>query len=482
VLEDIINERRKKLEEYKKAGLEPYPAKVKRDFLIAEFLEGFSDLVKSGKQVYVVGRFSAWRDQGKIIFSDIKDKSGKTQIIFNQKEIANFDLIQKTFEAGDFAEISGIAFETQRGEKSLLAKTARIIAKELRPLPSDWYGLTDTEKRLRQRYLDLLINENTKDVFVKKAKFWKTMRNYLEKADFLEVETPVLEAIPGGAEAEPFMTHHNALNQDFYLRISPELSLKRLIIGGFEKIFEIGRIFRNEGIDAEHLQDYTQMEMYWAYQDYEGLMKFLEKMLKKVIKETVGELQTNCNGEKINWGGKWPKSDYYKLFKEASGINLKKTSEDELLKKAIELKVESAEKKLGRGRLIDLIYKKTVRPKLIQPAFLVNPPAEVEPLAKRWRKDETRVERFQIVACGTELGKGFSELNDPIDQRTRFEEQKRLRVAGDKEAQMFDEDYLEAMEHGMPPTAGFGISERFFAILMNKSVRECVFFPLMRKK
>ena len=280
MLEDIINERRKKLEEYKKAGLEPYPAKVKRDFLIAEFLEGFSDLVKSGKQVYVVGRFSAWRDQGKIIFSDIKDKSGKTQIIFNQKEIANFDLIQKTFEAGDFAEISGIAFETQRGEKSLLAKTARIIAKELRPLPSDWYGLTDTEKRLRQRYLDLLINENTKDVFVKKAKFWKTMRNYLEKADFLEVETPVLEAIPGGAEAEPFMTHHNALNQDFYLRISPELSLKRLIIGGFEKIFEIGRIFRNEGIDAEHLQDYTQMEMYWAYQDYEGLMKFLEKILK----------------------------------------------------------------------------------------------------------------------------------------------------------------------------------------------------------
>ncbi len=482
MLDDIIAERRRKLEEYKKAGFDPYPAKINRDFLIAEFLEKFGDLVKTEKLVYVVGRFFAWRDQGKIIFADIRDGSGEAQVIFNQKEIANFDLIQKTFDVGDFVEISGVALETQRGEKSLLAKTARIIAKGLRPLPSEWYGLEDTEKRLRQRYLDLLINENAKDVFIKKSRFWKTMRNYLEKADFLEVETPVLEAVPGGAEAEPFVTHHNALNQDFYLRISPELSLKRLRVGGFEKIFEIGRIFRNEGIDAEHLQDYTQMEMYWAYQDYEGMMKFLEKMLKKVIKETVGEWQTNYNGEKINWGGKWPKLDYYKLFKEANGINLKKASDDELLQKAIELKIENAGHKLGRGRLIDLIYKKTVRPKLIQPAFLINPPCELSSLAKRWRKDRTRSERFQIVACGTELGNGFSELNDPIDQRARFMEQMKLREAGDKEAQMFDEDYVEAMEYGMPPTAGFGISERFFAILLDKPVRECVFFPLMRKK
>lgn len=482
MLDDIIAERRRKLENYQQAGFDPYPAKIGRDLLAAEFLEKFSDLAKSGEEVFVVGRFFAWRDQGKIIFADLKDESGKLQVIFNQKEIANFDLIQKTFEAGDFAEIGGVALETQRGEKSLLAKTARIIAKGLRPLPSEWYGLEDTEKRLRQRYLDLLINENTKDLFVKKSRFWKTVRNYLEKAGFLEVETPVLEFVPGGAEAEPFITHHNALNQDFYLRISPELNLKRLMVGGFEKIFEIGRIFRNEGIDTEHLQDYTQMEMYWAYQDYEGLMKFLEKMMKKVIKETIGGLQTDYNDEKIDWSKKWPKRDYYKLFKEATGINLKKASDDNLLRKAIELKIENAGHKLGRGRLIDLIYKKTVRPKLIQPAFLVNPPYEVGPLAKRWRKDETRVERFQIVACGTELGNGFSELNDPIDQRKRFEEQAKLREAGDKEAQMYDEDYIEAMEYGMPPTAGFGVSERFFAILMNKPVRECVFFPLMREK
>lgn len=481
MLEDIIAERRKKLEEYKKDGYDPYPAKVKRDFTIAEFLNNFDNLEKEKKSVCIVGRIFAWRDQGKIIFADVKDESGKTQIIFNEKEFAHFDVVQKNFDIGDFTEVCGTAWQTQRGEKSLLVKTARMIAKGLRPIPSEWYGIEDQEKKFRQRYLDLLINENVRDLFVKKAKFWGAMRKYLEKSDFLEVETPVLEPIPGGAEAEPFRTHHNALDEDFYLRISPELNLKKLIVGGFEKIFEIGRIFRNEGIDAEHLQDYTQMEMYWAYQDYDGLMKFLEKMLKKVILTTVGGYTTDYQGQKIEWNGKWPKLDYYKLFKKENGIDLKKASDEVLFKKASELNLENATQKLSRGRLIDLIYKKTVRPKLIQPAFLVNPPIEVEPLAKRWRKDDLRVERFQIVACGTELGKGFSELNDPLDQRTRFEEQMKLRESGDKEAQMFDENYVEAMEYGMPPTAGFGISERFFAILMNKPVRETVFFPLMRR-
>src|SRR3989344_3962616 len=486
--EQIISERMRKLEELRKQGVNPYPPKFEVKDTTSDLQRKFSKIRKEEKtksNAVIAGRLMTLRDLGKIVFAVLNDGCGKIQIILQEKETPEKirEFFKKFIDTGDFIGVEGVIIKTKTGELSVLVKNLTLLTKSILPLPEKWYGLKDNEERLRKRYLDILMNQEVKEMFIRKSKFWNTIRSFLIDKGFIEVETPVLENEAGGATATPFKTHLDALDLDVYLRISMgELWQKKLMVAGFPKTFEIGRQFRNEGIDAEHLQDYTQMEMYWAYQDYEGLMKFLEKMLKKVIKETVGELQTNCNGEKINWGGKWPKSDYYKLFKEASGINLKKTSEDELLKKAIELKVESAEKKLGRGRLIDLIYKKTVRPKLIQPAFLVNPPAEVEPLAKRWRKDETRVERFQIVACGTELGKGFSELNDPIDQRTRFEEQKRLRVAGDKEAQMFDEDYLEAMEHGMPPTAGFGISERFFAILMNKSVRECVFFPLMRKK
>jgi lysyl-tRNA synthetase class 2 len=308
------------------------------------------------------------------------------------------------------------------------------------------------------------------------------MRRHLEDNNFLEVETPVLEAVPGGAEAEPFVTHHNALDQDFYLRISLELNLKRLMVGGFEKIFEIGRIFRNEGIDGEHLQDYTQMEMYWAYEDYQGLMRFLETMIKKVIKTTFGTLTTTREGKKLLWGKPWPRLEYGDLFYKANKIDVASASLKDLLIKADKLGIEQATSSVGRGRLIDLIYKKTVRPNLQQPSFLINPPAVIEPLAKRMPEDQNRVERFQIMAGGTELGKGFSELNDPIDQRERFMEQMKLREAGDKEAQVLDEDYVEAMEYGMPPAAGFGCSERLFAVLVDRPVRETVFFPLVRSK
>lgn len=292
---------------------------------------------------------------------------------------------------------------------------------------------------------------------------------------------PVLENIPGGADAEPFKTHHNALDADFYLRISLELPLKKLLVGGFEKVFEIGRIFRNEGIDKEHLQDYTQLEFYWAYHDYNDLMDLVEKMYKAVIKNVFGELATVHEGKKINWGKKWPKIDFVEVFKKENKINPLTANRDELFKKAASLGLE-LEKNLGKGRLIDLIFKKTVRPKLVQPCFLLDPPVEVEPLAKRSRKDPRRVERLQIMAGGTELGKGFSELNDSRDQRMRLEEQMRLREAGDKEAQRLDEEFLVALEYGMPPAAGFGVSERLLAVLMDKPVRETVIFPLMRPK
>ncbi|MEX1014684.1 MAG: lysine--tRNA ligase [Candidatus Paceibacterota bacterium] len=478
-LEDIKKDRIKKLETYKKES-NPYPARVEKNISIEEILNNFSDLEKSQEKQSIVGRVMAFRDMGKIIFSDLSDETGKIQAVIKEGDVENFELIQETVDIGDFLEIKGPVFETKRGEKSLLASSVLIATKSIRPIPKSFYGIEDTETKLRKRYLDLLLNKDIKDLFVKKNKFWKTVRNYLEENEFLEVETPVLEAIPGGAEAEPFVTHHNALDKDFYLRISLELPLKKILVGGFEKVFEIGRIFRNEGMSKEHLQDYTQMECYRAYWDYNDMMKFTEEMYKNIIKNIFGKLETTYGENTIDWSGEWEKVEYFKAFEKETGIDLNETSIDELKEKAKELGI-NLENNLGKGRLIDLIYKKTVRPKLIKPSFLIDPPIEVEPLAKRHEDNPNKVERFQIVAAGTELGKGFSELNDPQDQRERFEQQMKLREQGDDEAQMLSEDFLEALEYGMPPAAGFGMSERLFAVLMNRPVRETVIFPLMRE-
>jgi len=299
----------------------------------------------------------------------------------------------------------------------------------------------------------------------------------------MEVQMPVLESVPGGAEAEPFITHHNTLSRDFYLRISLELPLKKMLVAGYEKVFEIGRIFRNEGISSEHLQDYTQIEFYWAYANFEQLMDFTREMCQYVIKETFGALKSKYQGKEINWGGEWPKLDYFELFKKYTGIDLNKTTEKKLRDYADKNKIDY-EKFAGKGRLIDLIFKKTIRTKpeiSMQPSFLINQPIEIEPLAKKVPGKDNVVQRMQIMACGTELGKGFGELNDPIDQRARFEAQMKLREAGDSEAQILDEDYLTAMEYGMPPNAGFGASERLFSILADKPVRETVIFPPMKE-
>lgn len=480
MLDEILEERRKKLEKYKKTA-DPYPAETHRDMPLSDLIQRFDELTASGGTLAIVGRVSAWRDQGKIIFLDIKDENGKFQVVLNETECADFVRAQETTDIGDFVEASGTLFKTKRGEQSLLAKNFRIIAKNLRPLPSEWYGIEDIELKLRKRYLDLALNPEVRDMFVKKDIFWSTIREFLKREQFHEVETSVLEAVPGGAEAEPFVTHHNALDQDFYLRISLELPLKRLLVGGFEKVFEIGRIFRNEGIDREHLQDYTQMECYWAYANYDDMMRLTREMYQTAIKNMFGTQTTHRGDMDINWGGEWPKVDYYEAMQREAGIDLTSATVDDLKKKAVELGIK-LEPNLGRGRLIDLVYKKTVRPTLLQPCFLVNPPADIEPLAKRLPNDKHRVARFQIIAAGTELGKGFSELNDPMDQRERFEEQMKLREAGDAEAQMIDEDFVEALEYGMPPAAGFGMSERLFAVLMDKPVRETVIFPLMRRE
>ena len=474
MLDDLINERLKKLANFQKAGHSPYAAESKRTHFAQDIRLGQNN-------VFVSGRMMGLRVQGGVFFIDVFDATGKIQAVIKKENISDFDLFKNNLDIGDFVEVSGDIFETKKGEISVDAKSLRLLAKGLRPLPDQWSGLEDTEIRLRKRYLDLLFHPEVRDIFQKKPIFWDACRAYLRENGFLEVETSVLESIPGGADAEPFITHHNALNMDFYLRISLELPLKKILVGNFEKIFEIGRVFRNEGIDKEHLQDYNQCEFYWAYQDYQGMMKFVEEMYKDIIEKTAGSLTTSYNEDSINWGRKWEVLDYYHLFEKYADLNLEKSDKDDLYQKAADLNLKP-EKNLGRGRLIDLLYKKLVRPNIIQPSFLINPPVDIEPLAKRLNDDKNRVARFQVVACGTELGKGFSENNDPIDQRKRFEEQMKLREEGDREAQRLDEDFLEAMEYGMPPSAGFGFSERLFAVLMNRPVRETVIFPLMKQK
>jgi lysyl-tRNA synthetase class 2 len=348
------------------------------------------------------------------------------------------------------------------------------------PLPSEHFGIHDEEVKLRKRYLDILLDQETKALFIKKARFWNSMRTFLQDKGFLHIDMPILENTTGGAEARPFITHHNALNKEFFLRISLELPLKKMLVAGYEKVFEIGRIFRNEGVSTEHLQDYTQMEFYWAYASFQDMMDLVRQMYQNIILDTFGTLKITARGQTVDWSGEWEKISYIKIFQEHTGIDLN-TAELNDLKTYADTHHIKYEEFAGKGRLIDLIFKE-IREKIPseKPVFLIDQPVELEPLAKRDPKNPKLVQRMQIIAYGTELGKGFGELNDPIDQRLRFEEQAKLRTAGDEEAQMLDESYVEAMEYGMPPCAGFGLSERLFAILADRSIREIVVFPPMK--
>lgn len=480
--EDIRKTKLEKLEKIKKAGMEPYPEKSRKDLGNGEALEKFEKL--SGKEITLAGRAKSFRPMGNIAFAHIEDGSGKIQVFLNKKNISpeKFELFVEAVEIGDFIQTTGKLFTTKAGEKTLEASDWTMLAKNIRPIPTEYFGLKDTEELLRKRYLDLMMNPETRELFRKKRLFWHTIRHHLVENGFLEVQTPVLEHIPGGADAEPFMTHHNALDQDFFLRISLELPLKRLLVGGYDRVFEIGRVFRNEGIDREHLQEFDHMEFYAAYWDMEKGMAFTEKMYKEIISQVIGGYEHEHEGQKINWDVKFPVIDYFTEFKKATGLDLNEAiSLKELKAKADELGIKY-EKNYGQGRMIDTLYKKTVRPKLIQPCFLVGHPLEVSPLAKTDPKNPKKVLRFQIVAGGSELCNAFGELNDPIDQKNRFVEQMKARAAGDTEAQMMDEDFVEALEYGMPPAFGFGMSERLFAFIMNRSVRETVIFPAVKTK
>jgi lysyl-tRNA synthetase, class II len=474
--EQIISERMKKIEELRKKGINPYPVKFDKKEDVDKCLKA-----KTNAKVKTAGRLVSKRDLGKIAFAKLRDSSGDIQLVFQDSKTPEkvFSFFGKYIDAGDFVGVEGEVFKTKTGEISILVKNLTLLTKSILPLPEKFHGLQDDEERLRKRYLEIIMKPEIKELFIRKAKFWQSMRNFLLSKGFMEVETPVLESTPGGAEAKPFITHHNALNLNVYLRISPELWLKRLMVAGYPKVFEIGRIFRNEGMDAEHLQDYTQMEFYWAYADYNDGMKLAEEMYKYLAKEVYGTLKFKIKEFDIDLGKKWEVYDFVEIIKKATKINILKTNLEEVKAKLKELDIEYDKKGFNLTRGIDNLWK-YCRKKIGGPGFLINVPVSMEPLAKRSEKNPEVVERYQILIAGSEVGKGFSELNDPIDQLERFEAQQKLREAGDEEAQMKDDAFVESLKYGMPPTTGFGISERLFAFLENKPIRECVIFPLMK--
>jgi len=473
-LQKIRKIRLERVKELCRLGINPYPSKLEKE---PEAIKSARSLL--GKKTAVAGRMTALREHGNVVFGDLKDESDQIQLFFQKKALGESFKILKLLDIGDFVLVWGKVIQTQAGEVTVDVDGFQLLTKSIRPLPSTWHGLKDPEERYRQRYVDLLLNEDLKDLFRKKAVFWQSMRDFLIKEGFLEVETPVLENTAGGADARPFVTHHEALDMDLYLRISMgELWQKRLMVAGFEKTFEIGRQFRNEGLSREHLQDYSQMEFYWAYANYEDSMALVEKMYKYVAEKTFGKLQFEANGHKIDLSGRWGKIDYTKSLKEKTGMDISKAEIGEIRKKLDELKVDY-DKHDSKGRLIDALWK-LVRKEISGPVFLTGHPVEVSPLAKRMEKAPGFVERYQIIIAGSEMGNGYSELNNPIDQAERFKEQQAMRERGDEDAQMYDKDFVRALEYGMPPTTGFGVSERLFSFLAAKPIRETVLFPLLK--
>lgn len=483
-IEELRDERLKKLKLLEEKGINPYPQTTSRSHTIAVFKADFENLAAQETELCLAGRLMSIRGQGGISFCDLYDGTGRTQVFFKSDEMDAdaYKLFVDTIDIGDFIQATGKAYLTKRGEQSLFVKTWKILAKSLRPLPDAWAGLKDEDERYRRRYLDILMNEELTSMVQKRSVFWNSIRSFLLQSDFVEVETPVLENTTGGADARPFITHHNALDIDVYLRISAgELWQKKLLVAGIPKTFEIGRIFRNEGMSNEHLQDYTQLEFYMAYSDYEKGMELIKTLYRTVAEKTFGTTVFTIKGFTIDLASDWATYDFVALIQNEYGINALETNAADIEKALIKNDIEYDKATLSVERGVDLLWKK-IRKSLGGPGFLINVPIYLEPLAKKNRNNPQTVERFQVILAGSEMGKGFSELNDPIDQKERFIAQQALRDAGDDEAQMADMEYVEAMEYGMPPAFGFGMSERLFSFLLDKPVREAQLFPLLKPR
>lgn len=484
-IEDIRLQRIEKVKALAAKGIEAFPVVSYINTTNKQFSENFKDLLDSQKEIIVGGRILSIRGQGKVGFVDVLDGTGEKVQCFLSLENMGEESIKDFFDYidnSDFVEFTGQAYVTQRGANALAVKSWRLLSKSLRPMPDAWFGLEDEDERYRRRYVDMVLSPELREMIKRRSLFWNTMRTFLLKRDYIEVETPTLENTTGGADARPFVTHHNALDMDVYLRISAgELWQKRLLVGGLPKVFEIGRIFRNEGMSPEHAQDYTQIEFYEAYSDFDKGMKMVKEMYIKIAEEVYGKTEFENKGLKFDLKDEWKIFDFSKIIKENYNIDVHNTTVEEVENALKNANIEYDKKTISIERGVDTLWKK-IRKDLAGPGFLIGVPVYLETLAKKSRVDNRNVERFQIILAGSEVGKGFSELNDPIDQTERFNKQQQLRDAGDDEAQMADMDYVEAMEYGMPPAFGFGISERLFSFLEGKTIREAQIFPLMRKK
>ncbi|MFZ2621236.1 MAG: lysine--tRNA ligase [Minisyncoccia bacterium] len=481
-LEEIRSGRLLKLEILKKKGINPYPSKVPRDFPIGFLKTNFDAQVGGGSDVSVAGRVMAIRGQGAILFAVLFDGTERIQTIIKKDALTEevFSLFIDTVDVGDFISVTGKPALSKTGEQSVMLDSWVMASKSLLPLPEKWHGLQDTDERFRKRYLDFLMNDEARDLITRKAKFWDATRTFLKENDFVEVETPTLEVTTGGAEANPFKTHHDDYDLDVYLRISVgELWQKRLMAGGFPRTFEIGRAYRNEGSSPDHTQEFTNMEFYASFMDYMEGIHFTEELIKYVAKETFGTLDFSTRGYHFSLEGEWPKVSYVDIVKEKIGINVLTAGENEMKDKLDELGVKYEGD--NKERLTDTLWK-YCRKQIGGPVWLVDVPKIVSPLAKSKSENKEVTERVQLMLAGSEMTNGFSELNDPVDQKERFEEQEKLLKAGDKEAMMADYEFVEMLEYGMPPTFGFGMGERLFAFLADKPLRELQTFPLMRPK
>jgi len=484
-LEEIRQVRLKKLKLLLEAGFNPYPTETDFDYSLDEVCKNFAKL-KTKRKINLVGRVMSLRPQGAIIFLNFNDGSGPFQAMLKKGEIEEkkFDLFSRTVDIGDFVLLTGNLFLTKRKEKTLLIKSWRMLAKSIRPLPEKWHGLQDVEERFRKRYLDSLMDPEVKERFVLRGQAISALREILDKAGFLEVETPALQPLPGGASALPFVTHHNALDVDLYLRISDELYLKRMLVGSFPKVYEICKDFRNEGIDWSHNPEFTMLEFYESFSTASKQRDFVEKIFKTLVKKLKKTTKLVWQDKEIDFSKKFTVISYLDLLKKHTLIDdILNISKNELRLKAEQLNVQVAPGDSFQT-ILDNIYKKSCRPKIIQPTFVIDYPADQLPLAKRKENNQNIVDAFQLIIGGVELVKAFSELNDPIDQRERFMTQEKVRQEGEKEAQRLDEEFLEALEYGMPPAGGVGIGiDRLVMLLTNThNIREVIFFPTLRSK
>jgi lysyl-tRNA synthetase class 2 len=483
-LKELRDERLRKLEDLKKLGVNPYPAKTTRTHALKEITDKFQDL--ENQDVSVVGRITGIRKFGKIAFIVLRDQSGQVQLFLGEDKVEalhaensqlGFDQLP-LLDSGDFIEANGKVIKTQTGEISVEVKQLRLLTKSLRPMPTTHDGFTNKEERLRRRYIDMNVNTDVRDRFVRRSKFWQATRDFLNQNDFVEVNIPVLEHTTGGADATPFVTHMDALDQDFYLRISHELPLKRLLGAGFEKVYDIGPRFRNENYSDEHLPEHVAMEWYWAYADWRDGMKFMTEMYRRVIQQSFGTLQFKVDGFDVDLSKDWEEWDYAETIQKHFKLDVYDCTLEEVKKALADNKIE-VEKTENKARGIDKLWKH-VRKTVAGPIWLVNTPTFISPLSKTNPDRPETVQRFQPIVAGSELGNGFSELNDPLDQLQRFVEQQKLRDAGDDEAMMLDIDYVEMLEYGMPPACGWGWSERIFWVFEGVSAREGVPFPQLR--